>query len=101
MIDSCWYGLALSPALEAEITRRWPGRAGSDQVFCVEPGGHDRPHRACVAGLPVGAVWVEWSSTASPRLLVLADCPSAGPDGAYGCSLYDDHGSPHTWERDR
>ncbi|MDT9682608.1 hypothetical protein RND61_11090 [Streptomyces sp. TRM76323] len=101
MIGNCWYGFTLPEGTTTDITERWREPPGVGPVFCLEPGGHDAPHRACVISLTVGAVWVEWTKWGGPepRVLLLADCPATSPDRMDACSMYDEHQGPHTWER--
>ncbi|MFD4373415.1 hypothetical protein [Streptomyces sp. NPDC058486] len=45
------------------------------------------------------ALWLRWRGPHETELVVLPDCPVAGPEpDGEGCCLFADHTNQHTWE---
>ncbi|WP_432094039.1 hypothetical protein [Streptomyces sp. bgisy100] len=45
------------------------------------------------------ALWLRWRGTTEVALVVLSDCPVAGPGpDKEGCCLFADHSEQHTWQ---
>lgn len=96
----CWAYVQMPPEMAKEAAALLPREFElvDDHLQCLRDAQHDDEHHAALDGIDDRrSLFVRWNDDRT-ELVALDDCTSTSPDQMDGCSLYDGHTEPHTWE---
>ncbi|MFF8832674.1 hypothetical protein [Streptomyces sp. NPDC015131] len=100
VVPDCRAPVTLRPGTVAAAMARLPGREGplGERHWCLRDAHHEGQHHAELGPLDRWrSLFVRWDGDGA-ELAELTDCPSSSPGGMDGCSLFEGHSEPHTWE---